>query len=195
MTVPLSGFDIANFPLDILYGTGVVFVGDEAIGVTEGAPKVTFNRTFDNITFDGKHSPIKGIDRVVHGEPVIAFTMKELGNATTGGQVAILEAGGTSATSGDTPPVTAITPPVSGALLASGGYLTDFRVLWERGACGSGSYFAVYFACALVQKWDISGQNAKEAQISVEVAGRIDVATQDINEAAYVLEYRTDLPS
>lgn len=188
---PLTGFTLAKFPSDILYDAGIVHIGSTPLGVTKGAPKLTHNTSFTNVPFDGKHAPIKGLDREMHGEPVIAFSMIELGDSTTGNQLAKLTPGSTSATVSTT---TTVTPAKSGILVASGSYLTDFRVMWERGAAGSGVYFAVYFPCALVTKWDIAGTPGGEATISVEVAGRIDLATQAINDPAFKFEYRTTAP-
>ena len=188
---PLTGLDITKFPSDILYGCGIIFIGSTKSGVTEGEPKWDPNVTFQPVTFDGQHAPIKGLYRQFHGEPKISFTMKELGDATTGNQLAKLEPGSTSATVSTT---TTVTPAKSGILVASGSYLTDFRILWERGSSGSGVYFAVHFPVALVTKYGIQGQNKKDAQIPVEVVGCLDMTTAGITDAAYNLEYRTALP-
>lgn len=188
---PLTGFAIAKFPSDILWGAGICYIGSAAFGVTSGAPKLTRNTTYTNIDFDGKHAPIKGLDRAMHGEPTMAFTMLELGDATTGNQLATLEVGSTAATVTTT---TTVTPASSGRLVAAGSYKTDFRVLWERGAAGSGVFFAVHFPVALFTKYDISGQAKGESQIAVEVVGRLDMSTAAITDAAYNFEFRTTLP-
>lgn len=299
MPAPLSGLNATNFPQDILYNSGIVFQGSTRFGVTRGAPKWTPNRTIDNIAFDGKYAPVKGLDRPMHGEPSIAFTMLEIGQAATGGQIAKLEPGATSATAtapatpgtitptpsitggaltagtyfykvtainagGEslasaevssavasgvtgsialaisavggatayrwyrgtgaglenvyyqsasnaftdvgglatlgTPPAggsgstTTYTPKASGALLAPGDYVTDLRVMWERGSDGSGLYFAVYMPTALCSRYDITGQNRSEATIAAEFVGRLDAATQVLTAAPYTLEYRNSLP-
>ena len=188
---PLTGLDITKFPSDILWDVGIVFIGSTKFGVTEGPPRFDPNTTFQQVTFDGQHAPIKGLYRQIHGEPKIAFTMKELGDSTTGNQLAKLEPGSTSAVVSTT---TTITPAKSGILVASGSYLTDFRIIWERGAAGSGLFAAVHFAVALVTKYGIQGQNKKEAQIPVEVVGCVDMSTGAITDAAYNLEFRTALP-
>lgn len=187
----LTGFSITKFPSDILYDAGIVYIGSAAFGVTKGAPKLSHNTTFTNVGFDGKHAPIKGLDRQMHGEPVISFTMLELGGATTGNQLAKLSPGSAAVTVSTT---TTVTPAKSGILVATGSYTTDFRVIWEQGAAGSGLYFAVHFPVGLFTKYDIAGQAGAEAQISVEVAGRLDLTTAAINDPAFNFEYRTALP-
>jgi hypothetical protein len=187
----LTGFVLTKFPSDILYDAGIVYHGATPFGVTEGPPKFDPGETFDQITFDGQHAPIKGLYRQLHGAPTMAFTMKEFGQSTTGAQVGKVEPGSTTATVSTTE---TITPAKSGILVASGSYVPDFRVIWERGAAGSGLYFAVHFAVALYRKYGIQGQNKKEAQIPVEVVGCLDMATASINDPAYNLEYRTALP-
>lgn len=188
---PLTGFDVTKFPSDILWDCGIVFIGSNKFGVTEGAPKWDPNATFQQVTFDGQHAPIKGLYRMIHGEPKISFTMKELGGASSGNQLAKLEPGSTSATVSTT---TTVTPAKSGILVAAGSYQTDLRVIWEQGAAGSGLYFAVHFAVALFTKYGLQGQSKKEAMIPVEVVGCIDMTTAGITDAAYNLEYRTALP-
>lgn len=89
---------------------------------------------------------------------------------------------------------TTYTPKSSGALLATGDYVADLRVLWERGYDGSGLYFGPYLPYALCTKYDIAGQDTKEGLISVEFIGRINPATQVLTDPAYKLEYRNSLP-
>lgn len=189
----LSGLTIANFPADILLDSGVVFVGSTKLGVTRGEPKFTPNRTITNIEFDGKHAPIKGIDRLMHGEPVIAFTMLELGGTGTGNQIDKLEPGNADATVGT---IITHTPAPGGGLIAAADLVADLRVIWERGNSTGAlpKYFAVLFPVALCTKYDIGGQNRGEGLIAAEFVGRVDMATGATSDAAYKLEYRTALP-
>lgn len=184
----LSGINITNLPADTLLDSGVFYIGSTPFGVTRGAPKFNPNRTWENITFDGKFAPVKGLDRPVNGEPVFSGTMLELGGATTGNQLPKLEPGSTAVTVG---PVTTYTPIVAGALLAAGNYITDLRILFQR---AGGNYAAVYMPVALCNKYDLAGQNKGEALINVEFVGRIDLATQTVADAAYQIELRTSLP-
>lgn len=123
-----------------------------------------------------------GLENVYYQSASNAFT--DVGGASTLGTP---PAGGSGST-------TTYTPKSSGALLAIGEYVPDFRVLWERGFDGSGLYFAVYMPYALCGKYGIEGQDAKEAMIPVEFLGRINPATQVLTAPAYVLEYRNSLP-
>ena len=187
----LTGITIANFPADIILDSGVVFIGATKFGVTRGEPKFTPNRSIQNIEFDGKHAPIRGIDRFMHGEPSLAFTMMELGGTGTGNQIDRLEPGNTDATV-----TTVITHTMApgGGLVAAGSYVTDLRAIWERGTSASNLFFAVLFPVALCTKYELGGQNRGEGLISVEFVGRLDLATQTTSDAAYKLEYRTTLP-
>ena len=186
----LSGMTIANFPSDVITDAGVVYIGSTKFGVTRGAPKFNPNRSWSNIEFDGKFAPVKGLDRPMNGEPVLSFTMLELGIATTGNQLPKIEPGATVVTSVGT---TTYTPLASGALMAAGNYVPNFRVVWERGIQG-GLYFAVLFPVGFIHKYDIAGQNKGEGLVNVEICGRIDLSTGTTSDPAYVLEHRTALP-
>lgn len=185
----LTGLNITNFPLDILYEAGTVFLGSTPFGTTKGPPKFNPNKGYENVEFDGKYTNVKLLDRVKQGNPTISFTMLELGNSTSGAQVATLEPGFTTATVGA---VITKTPQPSGQFVANGSYVTDLRVMWERGFNGSATYFAVYFPWALCMKYDLSGQDKKEGLIAVEFEARSLAA--GLTAAPYVLEYRTTTP-
>jgi hypothetical protein len=89
---------------------------------------------------------------------------------------------------------TTYTPKPGGSLLVLADYVVDLRVVWERGYDGSGNYLSVYMPWALCNKYDISGQDKKEAMISVEFVGRINYASQVLTTAAAVIEYRNSKP-
>lgn len=120
----LAGLVPANFPSDILYDAGITMIGSTKFGVTRGAPKWDPNETVDNIAFDGKYSPLKGADRVIHGEPTLSFTMLELGPAATGNQISRLVPGATSATvaAPATPGTVTATGSITGGSLTAGIY-------------------------------------------------------------------------
>lgn len=184
----LTGYSATNFPADILLDSGIVYIGSVKFGVTKGAPKFTPNRSWDNLSFDGKFAPIYLLDRPINGEPVLSFTALEIGPAATGAQVSKYEP---SAVTSSVTSVVTHTPVASGALLAAGGYVSNLRCVWERATAGT--YFAVHFAKALCSKYDISGQDKSNPTIAVEFVGRLDTGV-DPSAAAYVLEYRTALP-
>lgn len=185
----LTGYVNANFPVDILLDSGVIYIGSTKFGVTKGAPKFTPNRTWDNIGFDGKFAAVKLLDRPVNGTPVISLTAIEFGPLATGNQVSRYEP--SSVTSSVTSVVT-YTPVAAGALLATGGYLTDLRVIWERPTAGT--YFAVYFPFALCTKYELAGVDHGNPTIAAEFEGRLDLSTGAVTDPAYKLEYRSVLP-
>lgn len=185
----LSGINITNLPADTLLDSGVMYVGSTKVGVTRGAPKFNPNRTIENIAFDGKFAPVKGIDRFVHGEPTLSFTLLEFGGATTGNQIPKLEPGTTAVTVGS---VITYTAQASGALIASGSYQTAMRLVFERAS--GGTYAAILFPFALCMKWDLAGQNKGEALINAEFVGRIDLSAGAVSDPAYLIELRSVLP-
>jgi hypothetical protein len=115
--------------------------------------------------FDGMQAPLKGMDRFFYGQAKISATLMELGDSATGNQIAKLLPGSSSASAGS-PNVTTITPKGGAIFLASGDYLTDVRLLFERGiSSGTKKYFAIYFPCGLVlPTWDLQGEARKYAK-------------------------------
>jgi hypothetical protein len=193
----LTGW-LSTLPSDVLFDTGVLFVGSTPIGVTNGAPKFDPGRTFDNVDFDGKHAPIKGLDRSFHGEPKISGTLIEFGDSGSGNQLAKLEPGAGSATTGVTPnTLTTITPKTGGNLMVVGDYQANVRLIFERGiAAGAGikKYAAVLFPVAFVQKYDLAGADKKNPLINFEIVARKDMASGVTGDAAYAIELRESLP-
>ena len=193
MTAPLTGLDTTNFPQDTIYEAGVVYIGADPIGVTVGGIKWNPGKSYMQPGFDGKQASYAEMDRPIYGESTISFMMQEIGDSTTGNQIAKLEPGASTASAG-TPPVETITPKAGGGFLATGDYATNVRLLFERGAQGSGKYVAVLFPKALCTKYDVSTQPGKEGQVSVEFSARLPL-TAAINAAPYQIEYRTDIPA
>lgn len=194
----LTGYS-ANLPNDVLLDTGVVYVASTLIGATRGAPDFDPAFEIENVDFDGKHAPLKLLDRKFHGESKLGFTLLDFGPATHGNQIAKLEAGSASVDSGVTPnTLTTITPKVGGAFYAAGDYLADVRLVFERGitpGAGVKKYAAYYFPCAIVRKWGaVKGESKKEAGIPVEIVGRKDMAAGTTADATYKIELREALP-
>src|SRR3954463_6753189 len=98
----LSGYS-ANFPGDVLFDAGILRVGSTNWGVTKGEPSFTPNSAIVNSDFDGKTVPLKLLDRILHGEPIVQFTAMELGPSASGSQIGKLLPGSTEATTGSTP--------------------------------------------------------------------------------------------
>lgn len=192
----LTGYT-ANLPSDVLLDTGVLYVGSTVVGATRGAPQFNPNREVENVEFDGKHAPLKGLDRPFHGEPEISGTLIEFGDAATGNQIGKLEPGASSATAGGAGvSVTTITPAPGGAFMASGSYLTDVRLVFERGiGTGTKKYAVIYFPCGFVKQWGpLQGAAKGEATVPFTIVGRKDPAAGSLADAAYKIELREALP-
>lgn len=195
----LTGYSI-NLPSDVLMDSGVLYVGTAIVGVSKGPWQFDPGREIVNSEFDGKHAPIKGLDRLFHGEPVISGTLIQFADSDTGGQMAKIEPGSSEADSGSTPNVlTTITPKAGGNFFASGDYLTDVRLIFERGiaaAAGTKKYAAIYLPCAIVKKWGpLAGANKDHPTYGVEIAGRKDMGSGTTADAAYKIEFRESLPA
>lgn len=192
----LTGYS-TNLPTDALLDVGILMVGNAKIGVTKGAPQFDPARVIENIEFDGKHAPIKGLDRLFHGPASISGSLIELGDASSGAQLAKLEPGSSAASAGS-PNVTTITPKVGGGLLASGDYLTDVRLIFERAVVGSGTkqYAAIYFPVGLVVQYGpIQGEDRKTGVIPFKIEARKDMGSGTTADAPYKIELREALPT
>lgn len=193
----LTGYS-NNFPTDTLFDNGIIKVGSVVWGVTKGQSSFTPNSVLVNSDFDGKAAPIKQLDRLIHGEPVIQFTAMELGPSASGNQLAKLLMGSAEVTSGTTPNTkTVVTPQSGNQYLASNHYLTDFRLIFERAvATGAGikKYASLHFAIAVVLDWGpVQGANKDHPTFQVKVAGRVDPAAS-LSLAAYDIELLESLP-
>lgn len=193
--MPLSGY-LSTTPSDILLSPAIIRVGATNLGVTKGPPKVDPMWEIVAMDFDGRHAPIKGLDRKFYGPASMSFTLLDIGPAATGNQIAKLEAGSSAATAGGAGvSVTTITPKAGGGLYASGDYLSNVRCIWERGV-GSGTtlYYAMHFAVGLVTKWTVTDQSRDWATVEITIEARKDMASGTVQDAPYVVEYREALP-
>lgn len=193
----LTGYQ-TTLPSDVLLDTGVLKIGAALIGVTRGAPKFDPAFTVENLGFDGKHAPILGLDRKFHGESLITATILEFGPAASGNQIARLEPGSVAVDSGTTPnTITTITPQAGGSLYVAGNYVSDLRLIFERGIAAGASvrkYAAIHMAKAFCRKWDLQGQDKSEAIINVEFVGRKDMSTGTTADATYSIILYETLP-
>lgn len=180
-------------PSDVIMEAGVLFAAAIAKGVTKGAPKWSPGKTITPITFDGQKSDIQTLDRITRWKPVITATLIEFGGSTTGNQLGFLEPGSTSATHA-LGTITRIQPRVAGAMFASGEYITDLRLMFER---ANGGYAAIYMPIALCVKYDVAGVNAAEALVACEFEARLSVSDliSTPGKCPYSIELRTSLPS
>ncbi len=185
--------ETANLPTDTLIEAGVLFRAATAIGVTQGPPKFDPGKTITPIEFDGKRVDVQGLDRITRWKPRVSATLIEFGGSTTGNQLGFLEPGSTSATH-DHGTTTRIQPRAAGVLFASGEYLVDLRIMFER---AGGGYAAIYMPIAYCIKYEVQGNDAKEGKVSVEFEARLSAsdAISTPGKCPYSIELRTSLPS
>lgn len=192
MTAPLTGYT-TNLPSDILLDSGVLYVGltpSTVFGAFAGGLKFDPGVTYRNADFDGKRSPVKGLDRVTMRMPKISGTCIQL-STTNVGQI---EPGATTATTGAWTASTSYTPRAAGALLAAGDYLSDVRLVFQRGGttASAGSYVQVRFPSALCTKYDLTGSDGAEVAIAIEIEARLDTALSGftaVGTAPFRIEY------
>lgn len=193
MTAPLTGYT-SSLPSDILLDSGVLYVSTTVFGAFQGGLKFDPGITYLNAEFDGKRSPVKGLDRVSMRMPKISGTVIQLSTAN----VAQVEPGVTTATTGAWTASTSYAPKVAGPQLVAGDYLSDVRCIWQRGGTTTttGSYVQVRFPSALCTKYDITGQDGSEVAIAIEIEARLDPTLSgftNIGSAPFRIEYLTAL--
>jgi len=181
--MPLTGYS-ADLPGDVLLDTGVLYVGTAVLGATRGAPRFDPGKQMSNIDFDGKRSDILGLHRVDRFESVISATLIEFDAA----DIARFEPGVTNAGSG----TVVYTPKDAGTLLASGDYITDLRLIFER---GDGKYVAVHFPKALVRRYQPAGNKDDIGLVETEFLAVLDMSTAAISDAPYKIEILAALPT
>jgi hypothetical protein len=183
MTAPLTGFTTA-FPDDVVLDSGVLYVGTTVFGAFAGGLKFDPGITYRNIDFDGKRSPVKGLDRKTMMMPKISGTCIQY--STT--NVQQVEPGATDTAAGEwTGAQSSYAPVAAGELMTS--YLADVRALWLR---GNGEYVQVRFPSAMVTKYDITSQDGAEIAIAIEVEARLDTewaGYDGTGTAPYRIEY------
>lgn len=193
----LTGY-LTTLPSDVLLDSGVLKVGTAFIGVTRGAPRFDPAYTIENLGFDGKHADILGLDRKFHGSALITATIIEFGPTASGNQIPKLEPGSAAVDSGTTPNTqTVVTPQAGGVLFVAGNYLSNVRLIFERGIVAGASvkkYAAIHMAKALLRKWDLQGQDKDNALINIEIVGRKDMAAGTTADASYTIELYETLP-
>ena len=193
MTAPLTGYT-SSLPSDILLDSGVLYVNTTVFGAFQGGLKFDPGITYLNTEFDGKRSPVKGLDRVSMRMPKISGTVIQLST----GNVAQVEPGVTTATTGAWAGSTSYAPKAAGQLLATGDYLSEVRCIWQRGGATSsaGSYVQVRFPSGLCTKYDITGQDGAEVAIAIEIEARLDPTVSgfsNIGSAPFRIEYLTSI--
>lgn len=182
--MPITSYS-ADLPSDCLLDSGVLYVGSNIVGVSRGGLSFDPGRTWRNTEFDGKRSPVKGLDRIAGFASKIAGTMLEFGTE----ELPQFEPGSTS-DSGT--PTNTFTPKAAGVVLSSGDYLTNVRLVFER---GNGKYAAVLFAVGLVTEYSLKGQDNSEAEVQITIEARLDITGGAVpGTCPYKIELRDALP-
>lgn len=184
--MPLSGYS-ASLPTDVLLDSGVLYVGGSVFAATRGGLQFNPTKEMRNIEFDGKRAAIRGLDRTTTVAPVISGTVIEL----TPADIPTFEPGATTVTA--TSGITRYVGKRAGVLYVANDYITDVRVIWER---GNGQYVAVRFAAAMVRSWQLAGTDNEEAAIQIEIEARLDMSVTGANVAdmPYSIDYFTAAP-
>lgn len=200
MTAPLTGFNNNSFPSDVLLDSGVLYIGSTVWGAFAGGLKFDPGITYRNTDFDGKRSPVKGLDRVTMRMPKITGTVIQLPPtaAQVAGSVPQIEPGGATQATGAWSGSTSFEPKTAGVLLAAGDYLSNVRCIWQRGGTttSAGSYVQIRFPAGLCTKYDMAGQDGAEVAIALEIEARLDPQVSgfsNIGAAPYRIEYLTSL--
>lgn len=183
MTAPLTGFT-ATLPTDVVLDSGVLYVGATVFGAFTGGLKFDPGNEYRAVEFDGRRSPVKGLDRKSNMMPKLTGTMIQL--STT--NVAQLEPGATVVASGAWTGSTSYQPKRAGTFLAAGDYLTDVRAIWLR---GGGNFVQVRFPAALLTKYDVTSQDNAEIAIALEIEARLDMSVSGANtgDSPFRIEY------
>lgn len=195
MTAPLTGYT-SSLPSDVLLDSGVLYVGltpSTVFGAFAGGLKFDPGVTYRNVDFDGKRSPVKLLDRVTMRMPKISGTCIQL--STT--NVAQIEPGAATqvgAVNGAWTASTSYAPKNAGTLLVAGDYLSEVRLVYQRGGttASAGSYVQVRFPSALCTKYDITGSDGAEVAIAIEIEARLDPTLSgfsNIGSAPFRIEY------
>lgn len=195
-----------NLPADTLLDSGVLSIGATAVAVSRGGLTGTVTPEWSNVDFDGKRSPVLGLDRKTG--IVARFSGNFLQFAQT--HVLIYEAqkiGSTSATGQGAPSLTvaqaaaltvaaaaAYTSNVPGViegaqgLFSAGRYLSDLRLTFQRGGGGD---VRMIFSKALCTKYSLKGKDKSEVEVSAEFEARLDMSVAaDTDVMPYYTEVR-----
>lgn len=168
-------------PTDVMVDAGVLYRRDPdgssliGVGPSRGGLKFNPGKTTRNIEFDGKTTPIAGLDRITEWNAEITGMLIDLSAQNFG----MYEPGNTSASSGSS---LRIKPLQATEFLSVGSYLYD--VLWI-GRAQDNRIKVVGFPCAMVTQYDISSEDKNEAGVSVTIQARIPEAATNINECPF----------
>lgn len=195
-----SGY-IAGLPADVLLDAGLLKSGSSVIGVTRGGLSFTNEKEWRNVEFDGKRSPVMGLDRVVGCVARLGGVLLELSGATIqkllghgastnakgAPQLTVAEAAALTVAAGAALTSSTVgVPDRASVQLVKGNYVPDLRLVFARGGGGTAT---VVFPLALCNKYDVKGQDKSEAEIGFEFESRLDLsASTDTDVLPYTIE-------
>jgi urease beta subunit len=169
--MPNSGYT-ATLPTDILLDTGVLMVGAAVVGVSRGGLRFVPGHAIQEIDYDGRKAPVRGLDRIAFRRARITGTMLEASNTI----LRRYEPGG--ATPG-------VTMKGQGVMLVTGDYVANLILVYRRGQAGTAT---ITFPYALCVRYEIGGQKDGEAEIPVEFEARqVQGATPDDSAVPYTI--------
>jgi hypothetical protein len=179
----ITGYS-ADLPSDVLLDSGVLYVGSNIMGVSRGGLQFDPGKEYKQVTFDGYRGPIKGLDRIASYNSKITGTLLELGTE----ERPWLEPGSTS---DGASPIDTTTMKAAGVFLVSGDYLSNVRLVYER---GSGGYAAVLFTDSVLAQYSVKGNDGDCAEIAITIEARIVPSGTNTGVCPYKIELRTALP-
>lgn len=185
---PITGYNGADLPNDVLMDSGVLYISGTPIGVSRGGWRFNVNREVRQLEYDGRRSPERLGDRIVGYRPVISGQLLEFDTA----DIQRIEFGAAEATAGTpgTDEVKTYTPLPASTFFSTGHYLDNVRLVFARGSTG---YAAIYFPHALIISWDLASQDKDEAVYNVEIEARLGAAANRW-DAPHRIELRDALP-
>jgi len=176
---PLSGYN-DRLPDDVLLNTGVLFAGNHPLGITRGGPVFDPGITYRQTPYDGQLADRVGLDRRVYYKPHFTGQLVQFGTD----DMSRLEPGGVQTSPGGNV-TTRLTPIAAGTYFTSGQYVTNLRLVYQR---GSGGFVQVRMAAALCEKWTVKGTDREEGLVDFDFAGKAAAADAE-GTAPYVIEY------
>lgn len=192
-----------NFPKDVVFNAGVIMAGSTPAvkGTTMGGIKFDPGKEIRQLGYDGQAADVVGGDRIVRWKPKLSFTLQELGDSTTGNQLALIEAGSTQSDIGHQSTskgrIRLLTPKAAGVLFVVGDYIANLIGVFEIGGAGIYQYARIQMDYALCTKYDVQTSDSAEGKINVEVEARLSAsdAVNSPGKCPYVLELSENLPS
>lgn len=189
---PLSSWN-GQLPTDVQLDSGILYIAGAIFSAQDGGLKFDPGKETRNIDFDGKRSPIKGIDRTVSWKPVISGNIMQIPVANFG----VIEPGATgpgSTIAGGPIGATQRIGKTAGVLYAAADYISQPRAVWYR---GDGTYVQVrFYDGGLCVKWDEAGQDKNEVKYAIEIEARLDLTASGRvpTDCPFVMEYFSVAP-